>query len=167
MLFDLRQKELEPTSTDTLAEISVGGRYLVNDNDPDLKGAIIQVESFSKDVRCYSYFFVFIPDGMHWPFGGPYFRLNSTFHSNLKKVNYQLSPGDKVFYYGPKSSYGLGDIFPPKGTEGTIISVNPVSGLKDLHIEVLWPKGTVQPNERKNGQPISYIWSSSLLKNME
>lgn len=165
MLFYSSNKDQATTSTTALAEISVGGRYLVNDSY--LKGAIIQVESFSADVGWYSYFFVFRPDDMAWPSGGPHFFPDSDFHSHLEKVDYQLSSGDKVCYYGPKDSYGLGDIFPPKGTEGTIISVEPVDGLEDSHIEVLWPEGTVQPNKHKNGQPISHIWSSGLLKKTE
>ncbi len=122
------------------------------------------MESFSEDIGWYSYFFVFRPNNMARPSGGPYFFPNSDFHSNLEKVDYQLLPGDKVCYYGPKDSYGLGDIFPPEGTEGTIISVKLVDGLKDSYIEVLWPEGMVQPNKQKNGQPISHIWSSNLLK---
>lgn len=166
MLFYSSQKDQATTSTGTFAEISIGERYLVNDSY--LKGAIIQVESFDEDLRWYSYFFVFRPDNMLWPSGGPYFFLNSELHSSLEKVDYQLLPGNKVCYYGPKDSYGLGNIFPPKGTEGTIISVEPVvGGLKDSYIEVLWPEGTVQPNKHKNGQPISHIWSTGLLKKAE
>lgn len=152
-------------NTATLAEISVGERYLVKGSY--LKGAIIQIDSFSEDLRWYNYFFVFHPDDMEWPFGGRHFILNSEFHLNLEKVDYQLLPGDKVCYYGPEHSYGLGNIYPPKGTEGTIISVKPVDGLEDLDIEVLWPQGTVQPNKRKGGQTISCVCSSGLLKKVE
>ena len=165
MLFYSSNEGPATTGTATFAEISVGGRYLVKDSY--LKGAIIQVESFSEDVGWYDYFFVFCPDNMDSPSGGFHFFPGKDFHSILEKVDYQLSIGDNVCYYGSKNSYGNGDIFPPKGTEGTIISIKPVSGLEDSYIEVLWPEGTVQPNEHKNGQPISYVWSSVLLKKTE
>lgn len=161
MLFD--SSKAQTTNSNAIAEISVGARYLVK--DPSMDGAIIQVESFSPDMGWYNYFFVFRPDNMAIPYGGLHFFPNSDFHSNLEKVNYKLLPGDKVCYYGPKNSYGLGDIFPQKGTEGTIISVEDVSELKDSYIQVQWPKGTVQPN--KNGESISHIWSSNLLKKIQ
>lgn len=145
-----------------LAEISVGGRYLVTDSE--LKGAIIQVENYNPDIGRYSFFFIFRPDGMSWPLGGPYIVPNSVFHSYLKKVDYQLSPGDTVYYFGPKESYGLGDIYPDEGTEGTILAIEGEQHTlhNELFVQVMWPKGTVRLD--KNGQPISWVWSNGLLK---
>ncbi len=155
------------TNTIALAEISVGSRYLVNDSE--LKGAIIQIESYSADVGWYNYFFIFYPDGMPWPARGPHFFSGSDFHSHLEKVDYQLLPGDKVRYFGPKESYGLGDIYPDKGTEGTILSIKGEQNTlnDELYVQVMWPEGTVQPNKQENGQSISWVWSNGLLKKAE
>ena len=167
MLFCSNSKEKALINTTTLAEISIGGRYLVNDSY--LKGALIQVESHSTDIGWYSYFFVYRPDGMAWANGGPHFFPGSNFHSYLKKVDYQLTPGDKVCYFGPKESYGLGNVYPDKGTEGTILAIEGTQ--KELHeelyVKVMWPEGTVQPNKKENGQPVSWVWSNGLLKKAE